>query len=191
MSVRGTWPLVPSSWKVGRVDGAAIAVFRMAFGAIILFEVASYFRRGLIDRYFVEPVFNFTYPGFGWLLLAEYPNWTRHFGKHVMTFQKGVKQWSPSGGARMVAVVSVQSFANRLFFERAVRSNQLRISVVVLGGEAAKWLSDLTKVSHELALTAPAYEISTVLSSTALPGPIFTSHRRHRCQPPTASPNGG
>jgi hypothetical protein len=149
----------------------------MAFGAIILFEVASYFRRGLIDRYFVEPVFNFTYPGFGWLLLAVYPNWTRHFGKHVMTFQKGVKQWSPSGGARMVAVVSVQSFANRLFFERAVRSNQLRISVVVLGGEAAKWLSDLTKVSHELALTAPAYEISTVLSSTALPGPIFTSHR--------------
>jgi hypothetical protein len=67
MSVRGAWPLVPSSWKVGRVDGAASAVFRMAFGPIILSEVASHFRRGLIDRYFVEPVFNFTYPGFGWL----------------------------------------------------------------------------------------------------------------------------
>ncbi len=49
------------------VDGASIAVFRMLFGAIMLWEVWRYFSHGWIERYFVEPTFHFKYDGFGWV----------------------------------------------------------------------------------------------------------------------------
>ena len=49
------------------VDGASLAVFRMLFGAIMLWEVWRYFSNGWIDRYFIEPNFHFTYYGFGWV----------------------------------------------------------------------------------------------------------------------------
>ena len=49
------------------VDGASLAVFRMLFGAIMLWEVWRYFRNGWIERYFVEPTFHFKYDGFGWV----------------------------------------------------------------------------------------------------------------------------
>jgi len=49
------------------VDGASIAVFRMLFGAIMLWEVWRYFSKGWIERYFVDPTFHFKYDGFGWV----------------------------------------------------------------------------------------------------------------------------
>ncbi len=49
------------------VDGASIAVFRMLFGAIMLWEVWRYFSNGWIERYFVDPTFHFKYDGFGWV----------------------------------------------------------------------------------------------------------------------------
>jgi vitamin K-dependent gamma-carboxylase len=49
------------------VDGASLAVFRILFGAIMLWEVWRYFSNGWIDRYFIEPSFHFTYYGFGWV----------------------------------------------------------------------------------------------------------------------------
>jgi vitamin K-dependent gamma-carboxylase len=49
------------------VDGASLAVFRIVFGAIMLWEVWRYFSNGWIDRYFIEPSFHFTYYGFGWV----------------------------------------------------------------------------------------------------------------------------
>jgi vitamin K-dependent gamma-carboxylase len=49
------------------VDGASLAVFRMLFGGIMLWEVWRYFSNGWIDRYFTEPTFHFTYYGFGWV----------------------------------------------------------------------------------------------------------------------------
>lgn len=49
------------------VDGASIAVFRMLFGAIMLWEVWRYFSHGWIERYFVDPSFHFKYDGFGWV----------------------------------------------------------------------------------------------------------------------------
>jgi vitamin K-dependent gamma-carboxylase len=49
------------------VDGASLAVFRILFGGIMLWEVWRYFSHGWIDRYFVEPTFHFTYYGFGWV----------------------------------------------------------------------------------------------------------------------------
>jgi vitamin K-dependent gamma-carboxylase len=49
------------------VDGSSLAVFRILFGAIMLWEVWRYFSNGWIDRYFIEPSFHFTYFGFGWV----------------------------------------------------------------------------------------------------------------------------
>jgi len=49
------------------VDIASIVVFRIAFGAILMWEVYRYFDHGWIDRYYVDPTFHFTYLGFGWV----------------------------------------------------------------------------------------------------------------------------
>jgi vitamin K-dependent gamma-carboxylase len=49
------------------VDGASVAVFRIAFGLLLLVEVARFFAHGWIARYYIEPSFHFTYFGFGWV----------------------------------------------------------------------------------------------------------------------------
>ncbi len=54
-------------WFFGPVDIASLAFFRMAFGAIMVWEVCRYFGYGWIGRYYIEPAFHFTYYGFGWV----------------------------------------------------------------------------------------------------------------------------
>ena len=49
------------------VDGASLAVFRILFGSIMVWEVYRYFSHDWIQRYWVEPSFHFTYHGFGWV----------------------------------------------------------------------------------------------------------------------------
>lgn len=49
------------------VDVMPLAVFRMAFGIIMLWEVWRYFRYDRISRYYIEPDFHFKYYGFEWL----------------------------------------------------------------------------------------------------------------------------
>jgi len=49
------------------VDGASLALFRVAFGAIMLWEIADYARHGWIARYWIEPAWHFPYWGFGWV----------------------------------------------------------------------------------------------------------------------------
>jgi vitamin K-dependent gamma-carboxylase len=50
------------------VDAGSLAAFRISFGLIMLWEVYRYFDRGWIYRCWVDPVFNFKYGGFGWVL---------------------------------------------------------------------------------------------------------------------------
>lgn len=49
------------------VDGASLAVVRIAFGALMVWEVWRYWRAGWITEYFVTPTFFFRYAGFEWL----------------------------------------------------------------------------------------------------------------------------
>jgi vitamin K-dependent gamma-carboxylase len=49
------------------VDGSSLAVFRIAFGALMLWEVSRYFSYDWIQRYYITPAFHFTYYGFGWV----------------------------------------------------------------------------------------------------------------------------
>ncbi len=50
-----------------RVDGASLAVFRIAFGALMLWDVWKYFAYDWIGLMYVTPRFHFTYFGFGWV----------------------------------------------------------------------------------------------------------------------------
>lgn len=48
-------------------DVASLVFFRMAFGAILLWEVVVYFLKGWIDHHYLLSRFHFTYLGFGWV----------------------------------------------------------------------------------------------------------------------------
>jgi hypothetical protein len=48
-------------------DGASLAVFRIAFGAIMVWEVCRYFSHGWIRRYYITPSFHFGYYGLEWI----------------------------------------------------------------------------------------------------------------------------
>lgn len=50
-----------------RIDSASLAVFRIAFGALMLWDVWKYFRYDWIGQMYVTPRFHFTYFGFGWV----------------------------------------------------------------------------------------------------------------------------
>ncbi len=49
------------------VDGASLAIFRIAFGSIMLWEVWRYFSSAWIARYYIQPEFHFKYFGFDWI----------------------------------------------------------------------------------------------------------------------------
>jgi vitamin K-dependent gamma-carboxylase len=48
-------------------DIASLVVFRIAFGAIMVWEVWRFFEYGRIARYYIDPSFYFTYFGFHWV----------------------------------------------------------------------------------------------------------------------------
>ena len=49
------------------VDIASLVFFRVAFGALLTWEVCRYFSYGWIARYWIEPQFLFKYYGFSWV----------------------------------------------------------------------------------------------------------------------------
>lgn len=49
------------------VDGASLAFFRVAFGAIMLVECWRFWSKGWIERYYIEPELFFKYYGFEWV----------------------------------------------------------------------------------------------------------------------------
>ncbi len=53
------------------VDISSTVIFRIVFGAIMLWEVTRYFRYNWIYRYWVEPEFNFSYGPFNFQPLPE------------------------------------------------------------------------------------------------------------------------
>ncbi|MGH2603417.1 MAG: HTTM domain-containing protein, partial [Dehalococcoidia bacterium] len=50
-----------------QTDIRRLVYFRLAFGAICLWEVYRYFKHGWISRTYVKPKLHFTYAGFGWV----------------------------------------------------------------------------------------------------------------------------
>ena len=54
-------------WLQTPVDIAVLVYFRVAFGAIMMWEMWRYASYGWISRYWIEPSFHFTYFGFDWV----------------------------------------------------------------------------------------------------------------------------
>lgn len=49
------------------VSAQSLAVFRIALGALLVIDCWRFILHDRVYRYYVQPEFNFTYPGFGWL----------------------------------------------------------------------------------------------------------------------------
>lgn len=56
-----------------------LVIFRIAFGAIMLWEVVRYFEHGWIKKYWIAPPLNFPYHGFEWLQPWPGPGMYLHF----------------------------------------------------------------------------------------------------------------
>ena len=50
-----------------QVDLASVALFRIGFGAIMMWEVYRYFQYGRVWNYYMFPKMYFTYGGFEWI----------------------------------------------------------------------------------------------------------------------------
>lgn len=48
-------------------DASSIAIFRIGFGIIMLWEVFRYWNNGWIQKYYIDPKFYFKYYGFDWV----------------------------------------------------------------------------------------------------------------------------
>lgn len=55
------------------VDASSLVFFRIALGLILLWDCIHYFQDGLIARYWLEPLYNFSYTGFGWVKALPAP----------------------------------------------------------------------------------------------------------------------
>lgn len=49
------------------VDSASLVFFRIAFGLLMFWEITRYFSHDWIRRYWIDPVFLFSYEGFEWI----------------------------------------------------------------------------------------------------------------------------
>ena len=49
------------------IDGLWLALFRIGFGACMVWQAWYYFSTDLIYNYYIEPTHHFTYPGFDWV----------------------------------------------------------------------------------------------------------------------------
>ena len=56
------------AWFFRPIDGSSMALFRMGYGGIMLWEVTRYFDHNWIKSYYSGKEFYFTYPGFSWVV---------------------------------------------------------------------------------------------------------------------------
>ena len=88
------------------IDAASLAAFRALFGGLMVVSVARFFIYGWIEPLYIEPVYHFTYLGFGWV--RPWPGWGMYLHFVVM----GVAALGVALGAfyRVSAVVFFLSF---------------------------------------------------------------------------------
>lgn len=55
------------AWLHRPVDILPLAIFRIAFGVLMLFSTLRFIGRGWIDEFYVQPIYHFTYLGFDWI----------------------------------------------------------------------------------------------------------------------------
>jgi hypothetical protein len=103
------------------VDIASLVAFRIAFGAIMLWEVLRYFSYGWIADYWIRPSFHFTYPGFDWV--KPWPG----VGMYVLMGALGLFALLIAAGAlyRLSATLFFLGFTYVFLLEHALYLNHL------------------------------------------------------------------
>jgi len=82
----------------------SLAVFRIAFGAILAWEIVRFFESGRITAYFVEPAFHFRYFGFEWVRPWPQPWLNVHFaGVGLLAALIAVGAWTRTAAALFLA----------------------------------------------------------------------------------------
>lgn len=61
------WLPAASAALARQVPAHSLAVFRIALGALLVIDCWRFIRHDRVFRYWVQPDFHFTYPGFGWV----------------------------------------------------------------------------------------------------------------------------
>lgn len=54
-------------WLHRPVDILPLAIFRIVFGVLMLFSTLRFIGHGWIDEFYIQPIYHFTYLGFGWV----------------------------------------------------------------------------------------------------------------------------
>ncbi len=110
------------------VDGASVAVVRIALGLLITVEALNYLASDEIARAFLDPSFHFTYYGFGWVQPWPEPWLYVHFGALAvlgMALAAGVAH-------RIVAPLLAVGFAYVFLLEQAEYLNHFYAAILLL-----------------------------------------------------------
>lgn len=55
------------AWLQRPVDALPLAVFRIAFGVLMLYSTLRFISNGWVREFYIDPIYHFTYLGFGWV----------------------------------------------------------------------------------------------------------------------------
>ena len=163
------------------VDGASLAVFRMAFGLLMAWEVVRYLGYDRLRRYWVEPAFHFSYPGFGWVRPLPEPWLT------VAWVALGGLALCVAAGAafRVTAMLFTLGFAYFFLLDPANYLNHLYLVCLVSGLLAASpahqmWSVDAARQPGWARERVPA---SGLLSLRALVALVYVFAALAKCNP--------
>ena len=123
---------VRMSWRdflFAPVDIASLVCFRILFGAMMVYHVASTLKSGWIDYLYVRPVMHFTYPGFGWV--QPWPGQGMYWHFYVMAAAAA----GITFGAcyRLCAFVFAMGMAHVFLIEKAFYLNHYYLIVLLSG----------------------------------------------------------
>ena len=153
-----------------RVDIASLACFRIAFGALMAWEVTRYFSRGWIRAYYVWPAFHFKYYGFEWVEPWPAPGMELHFaalGGLALCLMVGLFY-------RLAATLFFLGFAYVFLLDQAYYLNHfyliVLLSLLLAFVPAHRALSlDAWRRPHLAAATAPAWALWLLRSQVGIP----------------------
>ncbi len=154
----------------GPVDIASIVFFRIAFGALMAWEVTRYFSRDWIRAYFVWPTFHFKYYGFGWVEPWPGPGMELHFaalGALALCIMVGLFY-------RVAAALFFLGFAYVFLLDQAYYLNHfyliVLLSLILVFVPAHRALSlDAWRRPGLRAATAPAWALWLLRSQVGIP----------------------
>ena len=123
----GMRAVAQSTVSVALVDGASLAVFRVAFGLVMVWESYRYLSKGWVTEYFVAPLWNFPYVGFEWVVALPGD------GMHWLFVLLGVAGLFIALGLyyRTAAILFLPSFTYIFLIDQAVYLNHFYLVLLI------------------------------------------------------------